>query len=167
MIDIRSHIVAVPDFPRPGILFRDIMPLLRAHFGETIAAMAAQLSANEWSAIEVVVGIESRGFVLAAAMAEKMGKAFAPVRKEGKLPPPVIALPYELEYGFGTLEMQRGSGRALVVDDVLATGGTLRASSDLCERAGYEVTQLLVLVDLQFVPDFNWKKLIPRSVVRY
>ena len=167
MIDLQSHIVAVPDFPKPGILFRDIMPLLRDHFGPTIAAMGEQLSASEWSAIDVVVGIESRGFVLAAALADRFGKAFVPVRKQGKLPPPVVALPYELEYGSGTLEMQRGTGRALVVDDVLATGGTLRASSDLCERAGYEVKQLLVLIDLQLVPDFNWNKLIPRSVVRY
>ncbi len=167
MIDIESHIVAVPDFPTPGILFRDIMPLLRNRFGATIAALGEQLSRSEWSAIDVVIGIESRGFVLAAALAEKFGKAFVPVRKQGKLPPPVVALPYKLEYGAGTLEMQRGEGRALLVDDVLATGGTLGTAGDLCERAGYEVTQLLVLIDLRLIAGFNWHKLIPRSVVRY
>lgn len=167
MIDIKSHIVALPDFPRPGVLFRDIMPLLRNHFGPTITALGEQLSPHEWFAIDVVIGIESRGFVLAAALAEKFGKAFVPVRKQGKLPPPVVALPYKLEYGTGTLEMQRGEGRAVLVDDVLATGGTLSASGDLCECAGYEVTQLLVLIDLKLVSGFNWRKLIPRSVVQY
>jgi adenine phosphoribosyltransferase len=167
VIDIKSHIVAVPDFPKPGILFRDIMPLLRNHFGQAIAALGEQLNPDEWSAIDVVIGIESRGFVLAAALAEKFGKAFVPVRKQGKLPPPVVDLPYKLEYGTGTLEIQRGTGRALLVDDVLATGGTLSTSGDLCERAGFEVMQLLVLIDLRLIPDFHWRSLTPRSVVQY
>lgn len=167
MIDLKAHVADVPDFPKPGILFRDIVPLLVKHFVETIAALGAQLSASEWSQIDVVVGIESRGFVLAAALAEKYGKGFAPVRKQGKLPPPVVALPYQLEYGSGILEMQRGQGRILLVDDVLATGGTLLASSELCQLAGYEPLQLLVLIDLGIVQNFAWRDKRPRSVIRY
>ncbi len=167
MIDLASQIVAVPDFPKPGILFRDIAPLLRRHFGPTITAMGDQLSTGEWSGIDVVVGIESRGFVLGAALADRHGKAFALVRKQGKLPPPVVAQAYQLEYGTGVLEMQSGSGRALLVDDVLATGGTLLASAGLCEQAGYTVDAMLVLIDLKFVPDFAWKDVRARSVVRY
>ena len=167
MTDLKAHVVDVPDFPKPGILFRDIVPLLREHFAETIAALGAQLSATEWAQIDVVGGIESRGFVLAAALAEKYGKGFVPVRKQGKLPPPVVALPYQLEYGAGILEMQRGKGRLLLVDDVLATGGTLLASSELCELAGYEPLQLLVLIDLRLVPNFAWRDLRARSVIQY
>ncbi len=167
MIDLAAHITAVPDFPKPGILFRDIAPLLRRHFGATVTALGDRLTADEWAAIDVVVGVESRGFVLGAALAQRHGKAFALVRKAGKLPPPVVALAYALEYGTGVLEMQRGSGRALLVDDVLATGGTLRAAADLCEQAGYQVDALLVLIDLNIVPDFAWRALRARSVVQY
>ena len=166
-MDIRTHIVAVPDFPKPGILFRDIMPLLRDHFGATVAALGKQVTDAEWSAIDVVIGIESRGFVLAAALAATHGKGFVPVRKAGKLPPPVVARAYKLEYGNDHLEMQPGHGRALLVDDVLATGGTLATAGDLCVEAGYDVAQLLVLVDLRLVPDFRWRELVPRSAVQY
>src|SRR4051794_19769563 len=94
MFDIKDHITAVPDFPKAGILFRDIMPLLRDHFGATVAALGAQLSEAEWTSIDVVAGIESRGFVLAAALAAVHGKGFVPVRKAGKLPGPVASLSY-------------------------------------------------------------------------
>ncbi len=167
MNDLAAHIAAIPDFPKPGIVFRDIAPLLRHRFGATIAALGDALTPAEWSDVDVVIGIESRGFILGAALAERHGKAFALVRKQGKLPPPVVALAYALEYGTGVLEMQRGSGRALLVDDVLATGGTLAASATLCEEAGFEVRQLLVLIDLGIVPDFGWRNLRSRSVVQY
>ena len=167
VFDIKTHIAAVPDFPKPGILFRDIMPLLRDHFGATVAALGEQLDATEWAAIDVVVGIESRGFILASALAAQHGKGFVPVRKAGKLPPPVVDRSYLLEYGQDRLEMQRGHGRALLVDDVLATGGTLATAGDLCVEAGYDVGTLLVLIDLRLVPDFHWRDRVPRSAVQY
>ncbi len=164
---LADHIVAVPDFPSPGILFRDVMPLLKARFAETIAALADLLTTEQWHGIDVVAGVESRGFVLAAALAQAHGKGFVPVRKKGKLPPPVVDVAYALEYGSGVLEMQRGTGRALLVDDVLATGGTLAASADLCVAAGYDVRHLLVLIDLRLGPTFAWRNLGAASVVQY
>ena len=98
MVDLKSYIVAVPDFPRPGILFRDVMPLLRSCFEPTIAALDQLLDQDEWSQIDHVAGIESRGFILGAALALRRGKGFIPVRKQGKLPPPVSSLSYQLEF---------------------------------------------------------------------
>ncbi len=167
MTDLKTHIPAVPDFPRPGIVFRDIMPLLRERFGETIAAMDGLLAEAEWAAVDAVAGIESRGFILGAALAQRRGKGFVPIRKQGKLPPPVIQRAYSLEYGEATLEMQRGSGRVVVVDDVLATGGTLQASVSLCTDTGYTPVALLALLDLGLVPGFRSHGLPLRSVLQY
>jgi adenine phosphoribosyltransferase len=167
MIDLKSYIRNVPDFPQPGILFRDISPLLRQAFGETIAALGALLDAQEWSQVDAIAGIESRGFILASALALRHGKGFVLVRKKGKLPPPVVELAYGLEYGTGVLEMQAGSGRLLLVDDVLATGGTLMASAALAERAGYTVFQSIVLVDLKLKPPFRWDRRPVRAVLTY
>jgi adenine phosphoribosyltransferase len=167
MSDLKSHIVEVPDFPRPGILFRDIAPLLRNHFEATVRALDSLLSEGDWASCDALAGVESRGFILAAALAARRGKGFVPVRKKGKLPPPVVDIAYDLEYGTGVLEMQRGAGRLLLVDDVLATGGTLRASADLCVAAGYSVANLLVLVDLRLCPDFVWRELTAKSLIQY
>ncbi|MGI9245424.1 MAG: adenine phosphoribosyltransferase [Steroidobacteraceae bacterium] len=167
MQDLKTYVVDIPDFPKPGILFRDISPLLRRHFARTVAAVESLFSAAEWSAIEAVAGIESRGFILAAALAERRGKGFVPIRKKGKLPPPVVDVAYELEYGTGVLEMQAGEGRLLLVDDVLATGGTLGASVALCGRAGYEVRGIGVLIDIGIAPGFRCGQLVPRAVLNY
>jgi adenine phosphoribosyltransferase len=158
MTDLRQYVRNVPDFPKPGILFRDIAPLLRGHFSETIDVMSALLDAQQWNSIEAIAGVESRGFMLAAALAERHRKGFVPIRKQGKLPPPVVGVPYDLEYGTGVLEMQTGGGRLLLVDDVLATGGTMQAAASLCLDAGYEIIRLMVLIDLKLVKDFRWEQ---------
>ena len=153
MIDLKSYIRNVPDFPQPGILFRDIAPLLRQAFGETIEALSALLDAQEWSQVDAVAGIESRGFILASALALRHGKGFVLVRKKGKLPPPVVELRVRARVRQRACWRCRpGSGRLLLVDDVLATGGTLRAAAALAGSAGYSVFRSIVLVDLKLKP---------------
>jgi adenine phosphoribosyltransferase len=167
MFDFKQAISDVADFPRPGILFRDISPLLRDHLEVTMQAMDALLSEEEWSGIDALAGIESRGFILGAALAVRRGKGFVLVRKQGKLPPPVVDVNYELEYGSGVLEMQRGQGRLILVDDVLATGGTMSAAADLCVRAGYRLAALIALIDLHIVSNYSWRSLPLRAVINY
>ena len=167
MIDLKSYIRNVPDFPQPGILFRDISPLLRQAFGETVEALSALLDASEWSQVDAVAGVESRGFILASALALRNRKGFVLVRKKGKLPPPVVELAYGLEYGEGVLEMQAGSGRLLLVDDVMATGGTLAAAATLAELAGYTVFQSIVLLDLKLTPPLRWDRPPVCSALEY
>ncbi|MGB5104413.1 MAG: adenine phosphoribosyltransferase [Steroidobacteraceae bacterium] len=167
MQELKSLVAEIPDFPKPGILFRDIGPLLRARFGDAIGALDALFTEDEWAAVDAVAGIESRGFILAAAMAERRAKGFVPIRKKGKLPPPVVDVAYELEYGAGVLEMQRGRGRLLLVDDVLATGGTLGASVVLSRQAGYTLSGLGVLLDLGLAPGYRCDEFLPRSVLKY
>ena len=167
MIDLKQVIADVPDFPRPGILFRDIAPLLRSHFDSTVQVLDALVTDQEWSEVDALAGIESRGFILAAALAIRRGKGFVLIRKQGKLPPPVVDIAYALEYGSGVLEMQRGGGRLLLIDDVLATGGTMTAAADLCQRAGYKIQALATLIDLHLVQNYSWGSLRLRAAIHY
>ena len=151
-------IIDVPDFPEPGIVFKDITPLLADHasFTAVVDALAA-VGRDEAGAVVVdkVVGMEARGFILAAPVALALGAGFVPVRKSGKLPRETHAVSYALEYGDATLEMHRDAvaegDRVLLVDDVLATGGTVRATCELVERSGGTVTGVAVLMELGFL----------------
>jgi adenine phosphoribosyltransferase len=167
MTDLKQAIRNVQDFPRPGILFRDMAPLLRDHFAATLQALDGLLTPQEWDRVDVLAGIESRGFILGAALAAQRRKGFVLVRKQGKLPPPVVDVAYDLEYGSGILEMQKGEGRVVLVDDVLATGGTMTAAADLCARAGYQLEGLLALIDLGIVTGYSWRNLRLRASVTY
>jgi adenine phosphoribosyltransferase len=167
MQDLKLHVVDIPDFPKPGILFRDISPLLRRHCSETIEAIDRLFTDAEWADVDVVAGIESRGFILASALADRRDKGFVPIRKKGKLPPPVVDIAYDLEYGTGVLEMQTGAGRLLLIDDVLATGGTLAASAALSRLAGYFVYGVGVLIDIGIAPGFRCEGHTPRVVLQY
>jgi len=167
MLDLKRHIVEVPDFPRPGILFRDFTPLLRQQFTATLDALEALFDPAVWQTTDIVGGIESRGFILAAGLAARRGKGFLAIRKGGKLPPPVEAIDYALEYGNGVLELQRGTGRVLLFDDVVATGGTMLAAASLCVAAGYEVAGLAALIDLRLGGIFQWRDMPLKAVLTY
>ena len=151
MIDLKSKIRHVPDFPKPGILFYDVTTLLREPGGFRVAIdhLAAPYRNRD---ITLVVGIESRGFILGAAVADRIGAGFVPVRKPGKLPSACVRATYDLEYGTDSLEMHRdaidGGQRVLIVDDLLATGGTARATVDLVKQGGGVVAGLAFLIEL-------------------
>jgi adenine phosphoribosyltransferase len=115
---------------------------------------------------DAIAGIESRGFILGAAIAHEINVGFVPVRKKGKLPPPVIAQTYKLEYGEDTIEVKPGQGRVVVIDDVLATGGTLNAAAEVLSKAGYTVVDFAVLMDLRFLNKFNWKSQNAKSLIQ-
>lgn len=154
-MNFAAHIRTVPDFPKPGILFRDITTLLQhpAAFAAAIAALSAEARALR---PDVIVGIESRGFVFGAPVAVALGLGFVPVRKPGKLPAATVRETYALEYGDDTLEIHRDAlrpgMRALIVDDLLATGGTAAAACRLVEAIGGEVAGLVFLIELGFLP---------------
>ncbi|MGH2358357.1 MAG: adenine phosphoribosyltransferase [Candidatus Limnocylindria bacterium] len=149
--DLRAKIREVPDFPKPGIRFYDITTLLKEPdaFREVIDRMAEQVAGTP---IDVVVGMESRGFIFSAPLAYKLGAGFVPVRKLGKLPAETIEVEYELEYGTATLEIHRDAiqprERVLIVDDLLATGGTVKGTIELVSRLGGEIAGLSFMVEL-------------------
>jgi adenine phosphoribosyltransferase len=151
-------VVDVPDFPEPGVVFKDITPVLADHaaLSEIVEALAAAGRDESGSTVvDAVVGMEARGFILAAPVALALGAGFVPVRKAGKLPRAAYAESYDLEYGQATLEMHEDAldpgARVLLVDDVLATGGTLAATVRLVERAGAVAVAASVLMELSFL----------------
>ena len=149
---LTKHIRDVPDFPQPGIMFRDITPLLAdpVSFGRAI-----ELMAGPFPTVDKVVAIESRGFILGAPVALALHAGLVPVRKIGRLPADTIREDYSLEYGTASLEIHRDAiapgDRVLIVDDVLATGGTVRAAANLVQRLGGEVTGVTLLIELAFL----------------
>ncbi len=151
-LDLKTFVREIPDFPKPGILFRDITPLLRhpEAFAASVEQMAAACGDRP---IDVVVAAEARGFIFAAPLALQLGVGFVPIRKPGKLPFETHAFHYELEYGQDSLEMHvdglEAGQRVLVIDDLLATGGTVQACCELVERNGAEVAGCGFLIELQ------------------
>jgi len=154
MEHLKSLIREVPDFPKAGINFYDITTLLKDASGlkQTIDALAEQFKGEK---IDTIIGVESRGFIFAAPLAYHLGAGFVPVRKPKKLPAEKVSVSYDLEYGQDTLEIHKdavGAGhRVLIVDDLLATGGTAKAVTELVEQLGGEIVGLLFLVELNFL----------------
>ena len=153
-VDLRAYVRDIPDFPRPGIVFKDITPMLLEPAAlkaavESLADVALPLEPD------IVVAAEARGFILGAALALKLNVGFVPARKPGKLPHEVVSAQYELEYGTDSLEMHAdavsGGARVLLHDDLLATGGTARAVCELADRLGAEVVGCVFLVELTFL----------------
>jgi adenine phosphoribosyltransferase len=165
LADLKALIRTIPDYPKPGIMFRDITTLLRdgEGFSQAIALLAKPF---EGRGIDAVAGIEARGFILGGAVAEKLDVGFIPIRKKGKLPWKAIGQDYELEYGTDVIEMHEdavGAGeRILLVDDLIATGGTAEAAVKLIRRAGARVEGAAFVVDL---PDLGGCERLKRTQV--
>jgi len=169
--ELRARIREVPDFPKPGILFYDITTLLKD--GSSFR-MAIDLMLEPFleTPVDLVVGMESRGFIFSAPMAYRLGVGLVPVRKLGKLPHETLSVEYALEYGSNTLEIHRDAitegQRVLIVDDLLATGGTVRGTVDLVRRLGGEIVGLSFLVELLFLKGRDRLKEFPvSSVIQY
>lgn len=172
MHDLETLIRAVADFPQPGVVFRDVTPLLAdaGAFARCIDALAEPWLGED---VGAVCGIESRGFIFGAALAHKLGAGFVPLRKPGKLPPPVVGIDYALEYGHDRLELgaealKRGE-RTLLVDDVLATGGTLAAAQALLDRLGATLVGAGVVIELPALQGrARWQGGVPlHALLRY
>ena len=152
--ELRAKIREIPDFPKPGILFYDITTLLKDPVAYR-AAIDAMLAPYAGMKVDIVVGMESRGFIFSAPMAYQIGAGLVPVRKLGKLPAETISVEYALEYGSNTLEVHRDAiqpgQKVLVVDDLLATGGTVRGTVELVQRLQGEIVGLAFLVELSFL----------------
>jgi adenine phosphoribosyltransferase len=163
--DLKKFIRDIPDFPKPGILYRDITPLLASPeaFGEAIKQMAERFRD---SSIDAIVAAEARGFIFAAPLALELNASFVPIRKPGKLPSATHSFDYDLEYGSDTLEMHTdgvtAGQRVLVMDDLLATGGTVAACCKLVEKAGAEVVACAFLIELAALQ--GAEKIAPREV---
>ena len=160
----KDYIIEVPNFPIKGVNFKDISPLLSDHrtFRSAVADMGRLVKNPDcW------VGIDARGFIFASALSMVYGGGVVMCRKKGKLPPPVQSYGYTKEYGVDRLEIKEGSGNVVIVDDVLASGGTLQVVNNLVENAGYTVKDNLVLIDLKYVPTIVDFTLDVKSLVQY
>lgn len=167
-MNYKSLVRDIPDFPIPGVLFRDVTPLLQdaQAFGSVAQDFSKMINLDQ---VDLFVGIESRGFIFAAQLAAKFNKGFVFLRKAGKIPPPFLQKSYDLEYGKATLEMAPAvkPARVVICDDVLATGGTLKASIELCEQAGYKIEDVLVLINLTFLNQMKFKNEPIKSLIQY
>ncbi|HST81081.1 MAG TPA: adenine phosphoribosyltransferase [Kineosporiaceae bacterium] len=171
---LRPGIRDIPDYPSPGVMFKDITPLLadRVLFAEAVAALATAHGSGASAQVDLVAGIEARGFIFAAPVALALGAGFVPIRKSGKLPHTTVSADYALEYGTATIEVHadavRPGQRVLLLDDVLATGGTAAAAAKLLEDIGAEVVALSFLIELDFL---GGRERLPgreiHSLVRY
>jgi len=154
---VKSGIRDIPDYPQPGVVFKDITPLLAdgPAFRDVVDGLATTSGLGPGGTVDKVAGIEARGFILAAPVACRLGAGFVPVRKKGKLPGPTFSEDYQLEYATATIEVHQDAfgpaDRVLIVDDVLATGGTAAATAALVRRTGAEVVGIAVLIELSFL----------------
>ena len=160
----KDYITEVPDFPIEGVNFKDISPLLAIEevFDECIEGMGDMVEIPDYW-----IGIEARGFIFASALSAYCGGGVVMCRKKGKLPPPTASHKYKTEYSEDELEIKIGTGSVVVVDDVLATGGTLQATNDLCQTAGYTVIDNLVLIDLLYLTKIKTFNLKVKSLIQY
>jgi len=160
----KDYVTEVMDFPKKGISFKDISPLLANEgvFKSAIRDMGKRVRIPDYW-----VGIDARGFIFASALSMYYGGGMVLCRKKHKLPPPTERWSYNLEYGTATLEMKEGNGEVVIVDDVLATGGTLQTTNWLAEKSGYDVVGNVVLIDLKYVPRDNIFDLNVKSLVTY
>lgn len=168
---LEEHIRSIPDFPKKGILFRDITPLLKSReaLREAVDALCSVVQEDR---IDVVVAVESRGFIFGGAVAYRLGAGFVPVRKPGKLPAETIREEYALEYGTDALEMHRDAitprSRVLVLDDLLATGGTAAATCRLVEKLGGIVVRVVFLIELESLKGrLQLGDRVMNSIIRY
>ena len=156
----KQYIESIQNFPKEGILFRDIQPLLEDSemFFDAIYEMSMLINLEQ---VDYFVGIDSRGFIFASALALQNNKGFKMIRKEGKLPNTLLhGVKYDLEYGSATIEMKPGTGKVVIVDDVYATGGTMDAAAELCKSAGYNVIDKVCLLDIGIVKGHDVKCLV-------
>ncbi len=169
--DLKKHIRDIPNFPKEGIVFKDISTLLKHKdaFKKAIDALASNFKKEK---VQYVVGIEARGFIFGAALAYKLGAGFVPVRKKGKLPYKTKSVTYQLEYGMDTLEIHedalKPNARVLIVDDLLATGGTMTAVIDLIKAQKAKIVGVAFLIELQFLKGKEHLKDLPiYSIIQY
>tara|TARA_Y100001937_G_scaffold114440_1_gene164171 strand:- start:231 stop:731 length:501 start_codon:yes stop_codon:yes gene_type:complete len=162
----KDFITEIPNFPIDGVNFKDISPLLADQ--ETFRSALVDMGGNfDDDLPDYWIGIDSRGYLFSSGLATYFGGGVVCARKEGKTPGQFVKKTYDLEYGTATLELQPGKGKVVIVDDVLATGGTLKATHELAETAGYEVIGSLVLIDLKYVPRVDNFDLKVESIVSY